>query len=85
MGLLISSAQAVSLFIKRERVPDILTHFINISYLKAMLLDTHQALLLDAHTRTHTHAEAHAFTRAHINIPMGVSAHTQTLFTPGKL
>lgn len=34
MSLLISSACVVNLFIKRERVSNILTHFINKSYLE---------------------------------------------------
>lgn len=54
MGALISSVHAASLFIKREWESDILTHFINISYLKALPPDTQKVFSIYTYTHTHT-------------------------------
>jgi len=65
MGALISSVHAASLFIKREWESDILTHFINISYLKALPPDTQKVFSIYAYTYTHTDGHTTKHTYAH--------------------
>lgn len=72
MGSLISSVHAASLFIKREWESDILTHFINISYLKALPPDTQKVFSIYAYTHTYrwSHHQTYIYAHTHIGYYM---------------
>lgn len=67
MGALISSVHAASLFIKREWESDILTHFINISYLKAL-------------PPTQKVFSIYAYTHIQMATPPNIHMHTHTYY-----